>query len=695
MNIDNIEIKLTKRNNRMNISDVEEMSAVLDEIAYLFQNHKSVNDLPEKLSGTNILRIMDTFFYTEAFEYWKSEFTIRFNGRISEFSKIFYDCFGFTYTFYNNIPLSVKIRQIAYEYVRKPEIARSEYFEIEYLSQDNNIASFRINDEHFELCLVGREKMRNPADVLTALRYIKRGLTAKDELVLKEGISQLGPLASLNLIELFFKDVAKELFCDLATERVHESRKQLQPSKLLKEYFGSKRSAFYNQLLNELENLIPEHNEYLKNSSIDVLYTNDDNWILYDSYAGQMIHQYSLNFTGEPQLIAEIQAFLRYKAQRYINSGKPFSKSLHRIWGLLTIAINFIYNEQDTLLESVLDLTVLDLQDLQAYLAQEKDYGFHTQKLVFTYLRALHKFTLSQNRNLALAPLKTLKFPKLTARSSHHTEPISQEALNALLMNLDKLPAYIRLAFLLCAITAARANSICLLKTDSLQRVREKCTVNIYYQKTYEYRIKKGESPFIPHEIPEKLYDELHDYIRQTEKLRSLLDTPYIFVYRSVIHRNDTMRLPTVLNYHSFKYEAGKILDNVQLYNDKGEREKCGFRNIRAEVGRAMFAAGKTEKEVADKLGNTAVVARTNYNVAYPSDEAELYNRQYKSTVEQIKERIEKMASNNNRPISPNQKELYGLCKTENACSNKNDCLNCPQLITTVNDGKKEQHHIE
>jgi hypothetical protein len=442
MNIDNIEIKLTKRNNRMNISDVEEMSAVLDEIAYLFQNHKSVNDLPEKLSGTNILRIMDTFFYTEAFEYWKSEFTIRFNGRISEFSKIFYDCFGFTYTFYNNIPLSVKIRQFAFEYVRKPEIARSEYFEIRYLLQDNNIATFRINDKNFELCLSGREKMRNPADVLTALTYIMRGLTTKDELVLKEGISQLGPLASLNLMELFFKDVAKEFFCDLATERVHESRAQLQPTKLLKEYFGSRRTAFYNELLNDLEYLLPEHNKYLKKSNIDVLYSNDDSWILYDSYAEQ-IKRYSLNFSGDPQLIAEIKAFLRYRAQRYINSGKPFSRFIYGIWFRISIAINFMYDEQDILLESILDLTALDIQDLQAYLAQQTDYGIGTQRDVFIYLKALYKFILSQKSNLALIPLKALKFPKCTARSQSHTIPISQDALNAMLFNLDKLPGYI------------------------------------------------------------------------------------------------------------------------------------------------------------------------------------------------------------------------------------------------------------
>ena len=86
MNIDGIEIILSKRNNRMNITDIEELSAVFGEISYLFQNHKPINDLPKKLCGVNILRIMDTFFYSAAFEYWKSEFTCRSHGLISEFS---------------------------------------------------------------------------------------------------------------------------------------------------------------------------------------------------------------------------------------------------------------------------------------------------------------------------------------------------------------------------------------------------------------------------------------------------------------------------------------------------------------------------------------------------------------------------------------------------------------------------------
>ena len=596
--------------------------------------------------------------------------------------------------FYNKTPLSVNIRQFASEYVRNPKIARSEYFEIEYLSQNNNVAAFRINNKRLELCLVGRGEMRNPADVLKTLTDIKKGLTTHDELVLKKGISALGPLASLSLTELFFKDVTKEFFCDLAIGSVYVTRALLQPAKMLKEYFGNARTAFYNELLNELEYLLPEHNEYLEKSNIDVIYANDDNWILYNSYADQ-IHRLSLIFSGTPKLITEMQSFLRYKAQRYINSGKPFSQFLYRIWVQLSIAINFIYDGQDNLLESVLDLTVLDIQDLQVYLAQETNYGLGTQREVFIYLKALYKFTLLQNKDLEIEPHKTLKFPKFKARTKSHTEPISKEALNALLANLDKLPAYIRLAFLLSAVTAARANSICLLETDSLQKTGEKYTVKIYYQKTYEYRIKKGKSPFVTHEIPKKLYDELFDYIQQTEKLRSLLGTSYIFVYRSANHRIDTMRLPNVLNYDSFQYETGKILDQVQLYNDRGERIKCGFRNIRAEVGRAMFASGKTEKEVAAKLGNSEVVARSHYNVAYPADEAELYNRQYKITVELVKERIETMTLNNSLNITRTQKVLYGQCNKKNVCSNKNDCLNCPQRIISEDDMKKEGNHGE
>lgn len=108
MNIDGIEIKLSKRNNRMDITDIEELSAVITEISYLLQNHMPLNDLPEKMCGVNILRIMDTYFYEKAFEYWKSEFACRFNGRISEFSKIFHDCFGFNHVFNKKLRFQLK-----------------------------------------------------------------------------------------------------------------------------------------------------------------------------------------------------------------------------------------------------------------------------------------------------------------------------------------------------------------------------------------------------------------------------------------------------------------------------------------------------------------------------------------------------------------------------------------------------------
>lgn len=530
--------------------------------------------------------------------------------------------------------------------------------------------------------------MRNAAYVLNALTDIRIGLTTKDEFVLKKGICLLGPLASLSLMDLFFKDVAKEFFCNLSIVGVHETRALLQPRKILKEYFGDARSEFYNELLNELESLLPGHNEYLTKSNTDVLYTNDDIWTLYNFYADQ-IHLLNLVFSGTPNLIAEIQSYLRHKAQRYINSGKPFSLHLYRVWAQLSIAINFIYDEQDNLLESILDLTVLDIQELQAYLAQETDYELATQREVFIYLKAFYKFTLLQNEDLAFTSPKTLKFPKFKARSKSHTVPITQEALSTMLVNLDKLPAYIRLAFLLCASTAARANSICLLTPDSLQKSGGVCTVAIFYQKTYEYRVNKGKSTFIIHKIPEKLYDELFDYIQQTQELRSLLETPYIFVYRSSNYRVGTMRPPNVLRADSFNYEIKKFLNNVHLYNDIGERVKCGFRNIRAEVGRAMFAEGKTEKEVAAKLGNSEVVARYNYDAVYPADEAELYNQQYKITVEQVKKIIETTSSNNSSQILHTQKTLYGQCNAKKVCCNRNDCLKCPQRIISENHAKE------
>ncbi|MBK5247600.1 MAG: hypothetical protein JJE49_10085, partial [Peptostreptococcaceae bacterium] len=111
MNIDGIEIKLSKRNNKIDITDSEKVSAVIDEIAYLLGNNKPLYDLPKKLCAANIIRIMDAFFYEVVLNYWSTEFESHFNGRRSEFLKIFFGCFGFTHAFYNKTRLMVRIRQ--------------------------------------------------------------------------------------------------------------------------------------------------------------------------------------------------------------------------------------------------------------------------------------------------------------------------------------------------------------------------------------------------------------------------------------------------------------------------------------------------------------------------------------------------------------------------------------------------------
>lgn len=111
----------------------------------------------------------------------------------------------------------------------------------------------------------------------------------------------------------------------------------------------------------------------------------------------------------------------------------------------------------------------------------------------------------------------------------------------------------------------------------------------------------------------------------------------------------------------------------AQLYNSDGFSEKLSLRNIRAEMGRSLFASGKSAREVSSFLGNSSIVAQTHYDNSRPIDDAKMYDALWQETIEKG------IASCSKPKIAPHP-VMYGTCTAQKECSGK-DCRKCPSLI--------------
>ena len=140
-----------------------------------------------------------------------------------------------------------------------------------------------------------------------------------------------GGVAAQEIMRLFFSDEAKQYFSDIACKCVYEHRMRLTPSSLLKPYLGSIRTAYYEEVLNELEVLSPSFDNYLVNSFRDVIASNLPRWVLYTEDTPQ-VQRCSINFFGPTPLILEMQEYLRHKAEKHVIAGNSFVLLLYDKW---------------------------------------------------------------------------------------------------------------------------------------------------------------------------------------------------------------------------------------------------------------------------------------------------------------------------------------------------------------------------
>lgn len=162
-------------------------------------------------------------------------------------------------------------------------------------------------------------------------------------------------------------------------------------------------------------------------------------------------------------------------------------------------------------------------------------------------------------------------------------------------------------------------------------------------------------------------------FIKETQGMRNKLDNPYLLVYYPINWRTDTHRKPCVVSADTISYYMSKLLADTHIETLDGLPEKASLRSIRAEIGRSLFAEGKSAQEVSEYLGNSPMVAQTHYDNYLPIDDAKMYDALWQDTIEKG---IDSCSKTKSAPHSV----MYGTCVSQKECSGK-DCRKCPSLI--------------
>ncbi len=221
--------------------------------------------------------------------------------------------------------------------------------------------------------------------------------------------------------------------------------------------------------------------------------------------------------------------------------------------------------------------------------------------------------------------------------------------------------------------------------------------IRCFLKKTYKHRIKSGLPVYNDYQISDDLAFEIKSFIEQTKALRAQLPKPYLLVYQGDGRRIDTHLAPMVLTGRALSFYLCSVLEKEGVRDDDGIIGRESLRSIRAEMGRMLFAKGKTAKEVSAYLGNSPEVAAKSYNQCYPIDEARKYNDFYKETLERTA-----LLSNSVATKEQSRLVMFGTCLSYKGCNGKViaipiDCISYPQENTfaiSVPTEKETPYHI-
>lgn len=317
-------------------------------------------------------------------------------------------------------------------------------------------------------------------------------------------------------------------------------------------------------------------------------------------------------------------------------------------------------------------MTSSDVKILLSYLIQSSEFAYTTIKKRILLLGKFYAYITGIEPTNPASAFYKLKLP---VGESIHTTPISKAAKECIIKEVSTAPPVYSVGIKIAFATGMRDGTFDTLTTDSLVYTQGHYVIRYFLKKTYKYRIENGLPVYNECQIPDELAMEIKKFINQTKDLRSQLNKPYLLVYQELNRRTGTHLPPRVLNGSGLQYFICNMLSKANIRDEDGIIDRESLRNIRAEIGRALFASGKSAEEVSSFLGNSPVVASQSYNQCYPTDEARKYNSFYKETLEKSV-----LSSSSIGSEKQNNMVMFGTCSSDKICKGK-DCRTCPERI--------------
>lgn len=687
ISIDGQILQLSRYRHHIDLGVAENVKDVLKIIEDVFMWRRTFIDVRELINGSNLLVLLDAIYPESTVELFENLYRQQISESYMNFKAFFFHIFSFTYeSRYKKFSIIKELNSIvsaissemaaasneATQKVTPFQTIQNGKFAVTYISTVGNVASFIVNDSTLEICLSGQSYMRNPAEVMDAILNIQDALKFNDQTKLESIIEHIGSIATIWIMQICYPALAIDYFTNVC-DGIVQKREQLYPQSVLRGYFrqapyrGPARSFFYT-ILQSLEQKVPYWNRILFEGNHQEILSAKNQWTLFYYNDSTLLSFLRIRFIGAESLQSEHQKYLLYRAT--IGRQSPDIIALGRESTEINICINILYNHLDIYFESVQSLTNFDIQLLLSYFTQNTNYTYKTILRCLMSLRLFYGFITCVGNN---SPSSAFYKIKLQSSLPHPTIPMSPQAKDAVFQRLSELPPVARIGIKIACCTGLRSGSFGELLTSSLTCADGKYTLRVFLKKTYKYRIKNSLPAFIDYAIPSELGIEIKQFIADTQSLRIMLNKPYLLVYQPASRRSDTSRLPIVFSGNSLAYYSSKLLMEAQLYSSDGFPEKLSLRNIRAEMGRSLFASGKSAREVSNFLGNSSIVAQTHYNNCRPIDDAKMYDALWQETIEKG------IASCSNPRIAPHP-VMYGTCTAQKECSGK-DCRKCPSLI--------------
>jgi len=696
--IDGQVVKLTKVKNNIKYGNSDALSDFVDALGDRLASGDCFSELSTIANGCNMLVILGSIYHDDTLKRW--EVFYRDNGQLS-FYRSFKKLFGYKHdlkncpsNFVNELlALSEKIQKDSLWLSKLPEekkrkfreyaqdnpevyVVNYDQWKIERIpGNENNVISFLVNGENIDICVAHKKENADPHRLLNVICTLQTGLQTFDEAKVKQCINDVGAAATLRIMRFLFHSESICFFSNSFELFVKEKRNVPYPSKFLKSFFQGnayKDKMIIPEILDTLEEAIPDLEDYLIQSSESEVQSDNDEWVLYYRNNGHLLCK-RLVFFGPPSLKQELRCFLRFNTESHMNSGKNYAKVAYSMFN----DIRSILKNISPLPNSVSELDRWHIRSSIAAIRANNSISLATERRALYDLKvfiAFHAGVDHANRIISDSVIP----PRVISP----TKPVDHHVIEQILFYSDVIPRCVYLALKVFLQTGARLDCICSMLTSQLTHRGDRWHLKLFYGKTEDRDGKAGRPSYRIHDLADGLGPELEKFIHDTEKLRAQLDDPYVFIYESSNNRKDSKRKPKILSGNSFIESIEKLCKKHQIVDSEGMPAKCNSMMIRAEVGRGMLAQGKSIHDTADKLCNSCIVVAMHYNKRYPVDEAKMHRALFSKTLDnKIGKNVIPTKDSLLLPNAP----MYGTCHSNIQCHNHNDCRTCSIAIQCKN----------